>query len=301
MIIDTQLDVAQREFVTKLDYYLPDDQIDENVTMLVEWISKQPHLPKITDRKWLKHFIIGCKYDLHRAKQTIDKYFVARAEHPEFICTFDWEWILFNTKNGTICLFPKMTPEAYRVMCIRMKPMEKDMKVDFKLFFQLFLAILDLQMNIEPMHGEIFLFDLENLPIGQFMNLPPTMTKNCIDLCFNSFPVSVKGIHYINPPAFIGQLLTFVKMLLPNKIKTRVYVHQTLESLYQFIPKDVLPDKYGGTAGDIEKFEDKWFDYGKANTGWLENRQKADLSKRINRPNFGELGVEGTFKKLEID
>ncbi|VVC39804.1 Hypothetical protein CINCED_3A020519 [Cinara cedri] len=199
------------------------------------------------------------------------------------------------------CVFPKLTPEAYRVMCSRMYPTAKDLKLDFLLSFQSYLAILDLQLRIEPMHGEIFLFDLEYLPLSQFVNLPPLMTKNYINMCFNSFPLSVKGFHFINPPKFIGKIMTLAKMLLPKKLKNRIYVHNTLESLYQFIPKDVLPDQYGGTAGDLRSIEDNWFEYTMANNEWLGNRPKADLSKRVGQLKLCELNVKDKFKKLEID
>jgi len=35
----------------------------------------------------------------------------------------------------------------------------------------------------------------------------------------------------------------------------QIIVHDTYDSLYQYFPKDVLPDEYGGTAGSIEKIE----------------------------------------------
>lgn len=34
---------------------------------------------------------------------------------------------------------------------------------------------------------------------------------------------------------------------------------------------------------------------------WLDNRPKADLSKRVDQPNVENFGVEGTFKQLQID
>lgn len=50
MFIKTNLDETQREFVTNLDFYRTDDQLDEDVTRLLEWMSKQPHLPEITGK-----------------------------------------------------------------------------------------------------------------------------------------------------------------------------------------------------------------------------------------------------------
>lgn len=50
-------------------------------------------------------------------------------------------------------------------------------------------------------------------------------------------------------------------------------VHENYESLYEYIPRDVLPDEYGGTAGSIEKFE--------GNTKWLV---QYDWSNNLNNP-----------------
>jgi len=52
------------------------------------------------DRKWLAHFITGCKYNLQRSKQVIDSYFVARAEFPEFFGSFTREQLKEATKQG---------------------------------------------------------------------------------------------------------------------------------------------------------------------------------------------------------
>lgn len=38
----------------------------------------------------------------------------------------------------------------------------------------------------------------------------------------------------------------------------QIFVHDSLEELYEYIPKDVLPDIYGGTGGSIEQFEGEY-------------------------------------------
>lgn len=54
----------------------------------------------IADRKWLAHFITGCKYNLQRTKQVIDSYFVVRAELPEFFSSFTREQLEQAAKSG---------------------------------------------------------------------------------------------------------------------------------------------------------------------------------------------------------
>lgn len=44
----------------------------------------------------------------------------------------------------------------------------------------------------------------------------------------DSFPLRVKSVHYVNPPKFMGRLLTFFKMFIPVKIRNRVSTYLSL-------------------------------------------------------------------------
>lgn len=37
----------QLEHIKNQDFYRLPDQLDEDITLLIEWMDKQPHLPKI--------------------------------------------------------------------------------------------------------------------------------------------------------------------------------------------------------------------------------------------------------------
>lgn len=39
---------AQLEYIKKEDFYQSNESLEEDVTQLIEWLSKQPHLPNIT-------------------------------------------------------------------------------------------------------------------------------------------------------------------------------------------------------------------------------------------------------------
>ncbi|VVC39734.1 Hypothetical protein CINCED_3A001403 [Cinara cedri] len=251
-------------------------------------------------RKWLSHLIVGCKYSLHKAKQVVDSYFVSRAEHQEFLGSFDRDHLIEATKTGAMSVFPKLSPDGYRIVCTKTRQ-TVDEKFDALCFCRANLAVLDLLLEKEPMHGIIYLYDLQYLRWSQFLVVTPTMTKNILSCCLNSFPVRIGGVHFVNPPKFISSLVGFFKMFVSAKIKDRIFIHDSLEEFYQYIPKDVLPDIYGGTAGTMEKLEKDLFEYLLSETEYLENRPIADLSKRPGQQNANNFGVEGTFKKLQID
>jgi len=290
---DTQL-----EFIKKEECYQSADSLDQDVTQLIDWLSKQPHLPNITDRKWLTHFIIGCKYSLLRTKQVIDTYFCVRAEFPEFFGGYTREMILEIAKNGKISAVPKLTPEGHRVLITR-SIQSDDENFDVELYCKMNLIALDLQVKEEPVYGNIILFDVKNFSLSQFLAFTPTVTKNFMKCCIDAFPLRVKAVHYINPPKFMSRLVTFFKMFVSNKIKERIFVHDTLEDLYKVVPKENLPDAYGGTAGSLDKMEADFIEFMVDNQEWIAQKPTADLSKRPEQSKTEDMN--GTFKQLQID
>lgn len=70
--------------------------------------------------------------------------------------------------------------------------------------------------------------------------------------------MKLKEVHVVNAHPLVDTIYTWVKPLLKEKIRNRVHIHSDgLESLYKFVPKDVLPEEYGGTAGKSQDFHGK--------------------------------------------
>lgn len=70
--------------------------------------------------------------------------------------------------------------------------------------------------------------------------------------------MKLKEVHVVNVSPIVDTIINFVKPFLKEKIKNRIFVHSTLESLQKYVPKDVLPEEYGGSAGKIQDFHGKF-------------------------------------------
>jgi len=294
---------TQLDFIKNEECYQPPEKLEQDITQLIQWLSKQPHLPNITDRKWLLHFIIGCKYNLQKSKQVIESYFVSRVEFPELFGTITKESATLTYKYGGFSYFPKRTLKGERIQCIRsvQSPDTSDNDYDAVRFCKYWMTSLDLLLDEEPMYGNITIFDMTDMSLSKFLTFTPTLTKKMVTCCLNAFPFRLKALHFIHPPTFISRIVMFLKMLLPNKIKDRIIVNETLEDLYNYIPKDILPEEYGGTCGNIDQMEAEFFDFLLANQEKIVTRPTADLSKRPKTSKSNELDMAGTFKTLEID
>lgn len=81
--------------------------------------------------------------------------------------------------------------------------------------------------------------------------------------------------------------------------------HSNIETLYEYIPKRLLPKEYGGEVGSIDEIMDHWekklmdysdylIDEGKFGTDESKRAVHSDLAQSI-------YGLQGTFKQLDFD
>lgn len=62
----------------------------------------------------------------------------------------------------------------------------------------------------------------------------------------------MKEVHVVNVSPLVDTIVNFVKPFLKEKIKNRIFFHADgYESLYKYVPKEILPEEYGGFAGPI--------------------------------------------------
>jgi len=186
-------------------------------------------------------------------------------------------------------------------MTVIQSPDTDDNEFDAVRFGKISMTVLDLILNVDPMYRNIVIMDVKDMTMSKFLSFTPTITKNLMYCSINAFPLRLKAIHFINPPVYLTRMITFLKMFVSNKIKNRMIIHETLEDLYKSIPKDILPEEYGGTCGNVVKMQADLMDYLMANQEQITSRPTADLSKRPKQSKSDELDMTGTFKTLEID
>lgn len=73
-----------------------------------------------------------------------------------------------------------------------------------------------------------------------------------------AYPVKVKEVHIVNASPLVDTVVSWVKPFVKEKLRKRVHCHTSLETLYKYVPQDVLPVEYGGTAGTLAEFNGKF-------------------------------------------
>lgn len=119
---------------------------------------------------------------------------------------------------------------------------------------QLVLMIGDVRLKEERIGvaGDVYILDASAATPAHFAKFTPTIVKKFLVCVQEAYPVKLKEVHVVNVTPFIDTIVTFVKPFLKEKIRNRIFFHTDYKTLYDYIPKEILPAEYGGDAGPIQ-------------------------------------------------
>ncbi|XP_046386047.1 clavesin-1-like [Ischnura elegans] len=288
---------------------------DEDMAYIRSWLNTQPHLPKIQEDRLILAFIRGCKHDRERVKSKMDMYFTVREVMPEFFAQRD----PMSPEIQDICAFmqafplPKLTPGGCRVTLHRFMDSDGNRFNTRDCFKYVFMTGDIRLMEEEPIIGDVFLFDMNNISLSYVSKLGFPMIKKVLTCAQEAYPQRLKQLHFINAPTYIDKFLNLFKALMKEKMRQRFHVHSGgMETLHKWIHPSVLPSEYGGQLDSIDKLHGQWMKKLESYRDWFLTHEsiKADSSKRISPiKSFGnaynknecEFGWEGSFRRLNID
>lgn len=279
-----------------------------DIQMLREWCEKQPHLPKISDGE-LALFLHSNYYRLEPTKTTIDSFYTLRTHVPEFFSNRDplgpkqlrqaFQVAAHMTLNQT-------TKEGYKIIFGKLIDTDPSHYV-YNDCMKYFCMVIDLWLYTEgTTNGHIIVFDMEGVVLGHAARLSPLGLKKFLCYLQEGLPVRLKGLHFMNTVPVMDIILGMMKPFMKKELMDMLFIHSTAESLAKHIPLDALPNEQGGKAGpllelhaaSVKKLEDHriWFQDEEVNARVNESLR---VGKAKNATDL--FGVEGSFKKLEID
>ncbi|XP_014485710.1 PREDICTED: alpha-tocopherol transfer protein-like [Dinoponera quadriceps] len=281
---------------------------EADVEALREWCEKQPHLPKISD-SMLALFLHSNYYRLEPTKACIEVYYTARSHVPEFFNDRD---IVNNkelkkaTQTVTSQIFEGSTQEGYTIIYARLIDSDSAQFV-YNDAMKLLNMVIDLWLYTEgTCDGHVIIFDMNNVSFGHAGRLSPMGLKKFLYYLQEGLPVRLRGFHFMNASPVIDVILNMMKPFMKKQLMDMFHMHTTAESLEKFIPLEVLPNEAGGKAGPILELHEKNINKLIDHTAWFKEEEANCRVNESLRPGKAMsvtdlFGVEGSFKKLEID
>lgn len=284
------------------------DMKEDDIQMLKDWSKKQPHLPEMTDSE-IALFLHSNYYRIEPTKTTIDTYYTIKTHVPEFFSNRDPvgnKDLRKSFQTVTTSVLEKKTPDGYAILYGRLIDPEPSHYV-YNDGMKYLNMILDLWLYSEGTTlGHIILFDMKDVSFGHAARLNPMGLKKYLCFLQEGLPVRLKGFHFMNITPVMDVILNMMKPFMKKELMDMLHTHTNLETLSKFIPIEALPNESGGKAGPIMQLHDNSIKALEANRDYFIVEER---TKRVNeslRPGKGKtasdiFGVEGTFKKLDID
>lgn len=208
--------------------------------------------------------------------------------------------------SGYMLLMPERDPETgCRVVMLRPANLNVE-KFASSDYFKLSSLISEVLCDEEETQicGLKFIVDFSNTPLKFFTMFSLSDLKNLASLSQSSLAVRQKGHYVLNLPTYANSVLQFIKSLLSEKLKKRIFFLNDVEELKNHLDVGILPEEYGGKikVEDATKYLKEQFKENYEMINWL-NLMEIDITKESNRNRDSDLdsSTMGSFRKLEID
>jgi hypothetical protein len=157
----------------------------------------------------------------------------------------------FNFRQ--FCPLPKLTKEKYRITIGGIRDSDAS-KFDYVNCIKMALMLFDTRFSDYDTdgvisEGEISVMDMKNMSWRHLMKAVAHMTTAKIYSKFveDATPMRIVQAHVINPSATVYRLFTIFKTFIKQELLDVFHFHNSMESLYEFVPREYLPVEWGGT------------------------------------------------------
>ncbi|XP_047033353.1 clavesin-1-like [Helicoverpa zea] len=291
------------------EYEKNPDISPEDIKKLRDWLKTQPHLPgeHLTDVDLLIAYHC-CEKSSEVTKQVLDLHFTLRTLFTPFFKDRVFDKKAEFALNTVLCA-PLVTPtaEGYRVVYLRLLDPEPR---NFSLpeTVRAFMMVFDLWQHEEgTWPGFVMLIDMDMATLSHVARLDLMVVKKVIYFLQECMFVKLKGVHFMSAPYFMDKVLMLIKPYLKKELMDIIHTHQVgSDSLYKMIPKKALPKEEGGEYKDHATLRDELLKRLQANPTFIREENKRRVNESLRKGGKPsqiekEFGIQGSFKKLDID
>jgi len=287
-------------------------RLQDDIKALKSWIKKSPHLHSIRqDDDYLTMFLRGCKFSLERTKEKLDFHHTVRGSLPTWFDNWDPRQQNLQTILKTGMYLPLRGYDKHGRGVVLMRngasdPNTSKQEDEFKVSTMIMERAFDGDAQAS-INGVVLIQDMAGMTASHALKMNPVVAKKAMTVWQDAYPTRPKALHFINMPPVIESVYKMFEGFQKEKMKARNHVHPKgdLSKMQEDVGLDILPKEYGGTNGTIAELTDYWVKEMDEKRDWLieQTKYKTDEAKRPGKPKLHSdiFGIEGSFRKLEID
>jgi len=210
-----------------------------------------PVVPR-TDDEFLVKFIRTKNYKIESAFDSVRRYYANVYRNLNFIKGIRPSDFKESFYTNTITIIKERHEGARVGICAgrnwnpKQNPL-RDMQLSAVFIVEEGIKEIETQEN-----GIIVIFDLGGLRWEQIKYLTAREIKRILVTGQEGLPLKVKQVHLVNPPPLFWTLHKIGMRFVKDKIRKRVHLHYSWDSLHKFLPKKILPKSLGGERDEEE-------------------------------------------------
>lgn len=156
------------------------------------------------------------------------------------------------------------TPQNYKCCIYRLIDSNSDLWA-FNDVIKAFFMVADVRLvspdpNPDDLaEGEVPIFDMAGVTLWHVLKVSLSTLRLYFKYAQEAHPVRVQQIHVYNCTPLINRIMSLIKPLLKPEVAARFQFHTPdSDTIFNFIPRDMLPNEYKGAAGPISEMKSYW-------------------------------------------
>ncbi|XP_050679409.1 alpha-tocopherol transfer protein-like isoform X1 [Leptidea sinapis] len=299
----------REEFLVEEEYKKGTGITEADVRELRLWLKTQPHLPEkyITDLDLILAYH-ACNHSTGITKQVLDLHFTLKTLFTPYFGDRRVDNEIETTcSNVLLTPLPTRTKEGHVILyghLMNYDPKYFNLQEIIKATFM----IIDIWQHEEgTWPGLHLVIDFQGATLRHIAKFDLINIQRFLYFLQEAILLRLRGLHYINAPTFIDKLLAMVKPFMKKELLDMLGVYPTgSEDLPKYIPLQALPKDFGGNYKSSQECLEDVLAMLRRNKRFIEEENKKRVTELL-RPGKPKTisdifsGVEGSFKKLEID
>lgn len=286
---------------------------EQALTIMREWIQQNCDVKNIRqDESFILRFLRHKKYSIPMAQQTLLKFLSLRRYYPEIFKNLDCDDPILRDilNNGYIVVSPVRDNKGRRVIIYNISKFNAS-KYNCWDMTRTHALVYDSLMedSLDQMCGYVHVGDGNGVTGSHVTTWNPTDFARILKWGEQSFPMRHREFHCINVPSTLKYILDFAISKVTPKMAARVNIHSNLKQLHQLVNTACLPTTYGGTLKleDMITYTSQLLSDQKKKVLGLDDMEilstRGIISSRKNNTLTvnGDVAIQGSFRKLEID
>lgn len=206
-----------------------------------------------------------CDFDIEKAQKLLLINLDARQKSPSIFENRDVLGEDFQKAFRTfqICPMPKNSVENHTISVFRLIDTNPENYVYIDVC-RMVVTMMDASFVTvganELVNGEIGVIDMKGFGFKHFLKSATNLSvmRSYMRYVQEAAPFKIVQNHFINCSPMMGRFMSLVKPFMKKEIIESLKFHRSLETLYDTLPRECLPNEFGGSAGNIDDFYSDW-------------------------------------------